>query len=95
MSVPVGPSMTEMVLNFFATIFRALKDSLQTLLRETIFKTRPDLASFYSDGISLLVALTALYLILELLSGVKKIIGIILIIGWVLLFVAMLLTPMP
>ena len=90
-----GPSMAEMALNFLTTIFRAIKDSLQTLLKETIFKSRPDLASFYSDGISLLISLTALFLILEFLSSAKKIIGFILLAGWVLLVLSFLIAPRP
>lgn len=93
MSLVGGPTMVEMALNFFATIFRAIKDSLQNLLRETIFKSRPDLASFYSDGISLLISLTALFLILEFLSSAKKAIGIVLVAGWALLILAILISP--
>ena len=92
---PAGPSMAEMALNFLTTIFRAIKDSLQTILNETIFKSRPDLASFYSDGISLLISLTALFLILEFLSGAKKIMGFVLLAGWVLLVLSIFLAPRP
>ncbi|RLF10596.1 MAG: hypothetical protein DRJ98_05750 [Thermoprotei archaeon] len=78
-----------------AQAFNALEDLINNLLTQTLFKARPELAEQFSGPISLLVSLTALYLLLTFITAAKKTIGIILIIGWALLIVAIVLTTMP
>lgn len=72
--------------------YRVLEEFIASLLADTLFKTRPELASQFSGPLSLLVSLTALYLLLTLVTAAKRVIGAILIIGWALLMAAIALT---
>jgi len=65
-----------------------IQNLIRSLLEETIFKANPELAQQYSSAISTLVFLTALYILLTLFSAIRKIIGYIILIGWILLLVA-------
>ena len=86
-----GPSFFEKAANFLYTIYDYIKKAIIFLLGKTIFKENPKLADFYGDVASFLASLTAIYLILLLVSSAKKIIGIILILGWALFVAAILL----
>jgi len=57
------------------------------ILENTIFKDYPEYATTYGDAITFLVSITAIYLILEMVSSAKRIIKIILAVGWALLFI--------
>lgn len=72
--------------------YRVLEEFIASLLADALFKTRPELASQFSGPLSLLVSLTALYLLLTLVTAAKRVIGAILIIGWALLMAAIALT---
>lgn len=88
---PVFTAQTDiltLLLTFLRTIYDLIRTFLQTILNETVFKADPQLANLYSDAITLLITLTAFYLVLELVSIGKQIIKIILIVGWVLLLLA-------
>jgi len=69
---------------------KALEDAVDSLLAETLFKARPELAAQFSGPISMLAALTALYL-LTFVSAARKAIGVLLAIGWSLLALAIIL----
>ena len=86
-----GPSFFEKAANFLYTIYDYIKKAIIFLLGKTIFKENPKLADFYGDVASFLASLTAIYLILLLVSSAKKIIGVILILGWALFTAAILL----
>ena len=73
------------VLNF-------LQNLIMGMLKETIFKSNPDLAVQFSGAISTLTFLTAVYLILVFASSLKKILGYLIAIGWILLILAIVLT---
>ncbi|MBI2183522.1 MAG: hypothetical protein HYU39_01035 [Thaumarchaeota archaeon] len=77
---------------FLRTIYDQIKTILQTLLKETLFKTRPDLAQTYSEAITLLVTLTTIYILLTFVVAARKIIMAILILGWVLLILSLILS---
>ncbi|RLE56590.1 MAG: hypothetical protein DRJ40_05455 [Thermoprotei archaeon] len=68
-----------------------MRSLIEVLLKETIFKADPDVAREFSSAITLLTSLTALYAVLILVSAFRRVIGIILAIGWVMLLVAMLI----
>ncbi len=65
-----------------------IQNTLTDLLKETIFKANPELAQQYGSAISTLVFLTALYILLTLFSTIRKVIGYIILIGWLLLLAA-------
>ncbi|RLF15092.1 MAG: hypothetical protein DRJ97_04920 [Thermoprotei archaeon] len=75
--------------------FEVLEDIINTLLVQTLFKAKPELASQFSGPLSLLVSLTALYLLLTLVAAARKAIGILLALGWGLLALAIVLTSLP
>ncbi|MEM4700289.1 MAG: hypothetical protein QXT74_04995 [Candidatus Nezhaarchaeales archaeon] len=75
-----------------AKAYEALEDFITSLLASTLFNARPELAGRFSGPLSLLVSLTALYLLVTLVTAAKKVIGAILVIGWALLILAIFLT---
>lgn len=77
------------VLLFLSTIYRIISDIISKILEETILKAKPGLSEQFGQGITLLVALTTIYIILEFFVAVKRAVRIILIIGWLLLFLAL------
>ena len=77
------------VLLFLGTIYRIISDLISRVLEETILKAKPGLSEQFGQGITLLVALTTIYIILEFFTAAKKAVRIILIIGWLMLFLAL------
>jgi len=69
-----------------------LQNIIMGLLKETIFKSNPELAVQFSGAISTLTFLTAVYLLLVLVSSLRKIIGYLIALGWILLILAMTLS---
>ena len=91
-SIPGDSSIFVYAMTFLATAYAALKAAIEKLLEETVFKANPQLASQYAEGVSILVALTAIYLILEFVSSAKRIVRAVLVLGWVLLIVALVIS---
>ena len=69
-----------------------LQNIIMGLLKETIFKSNPELAVQFSGAVSTLTFLTAAYLLLVLVSSLRKIIGYLIALGWILLIIAMTLS---
>ncbi len=86
---PISP---EQLINFLYAIYYFLRNLLSYLLETTIFKDHPEYAVTYGDAITLLISLTAIYIILELIASAKKWIKIILILGWGLLVISILIS---
>lgn len=76
------------ILNLFYLAFDGLKSIISTLLFQTLLKNRPDIADSFATTISLLITLTAIYIILVFISSAKKVVGIILALGWVFLLLS-------
>jgi len=72
-------------------IYNWLVYTITELLRSTVFKGREELAQDYASATTILVSMTAIYLILTLFEGVKKFLKMLLIVGWALLAVALAL----
>jgi len=83
------PIDTATVVNFVYYLFSAVRSQLLALLQATLFRTDSELALQYADGITLLVTLTAVWLVLELAVAAKKIIRVIVMLGWLLLIVSL------
>jgi hypothetical protein len=83
----IGPAIVEHVANFIYTVYNGLTKALSFLLEQTIFKEYPKLAEFYGQIASFLISITAVYLILLLVTAAKKVIGLLLILGWALFIV--------
>ena len=69
-----------------------LQNIIMGMLKETIFKSNPELAVQFSGAISTLTFLTAVYLILVFATSLKKVLGYLIAIGWILLILAIVLT---
>jgi len=82
------------VINLFGIAFDYIKNAITMLLNMTLFKVNPDLVDTFSSTITLLVTFTAIYIILVFVPSAKKILGIILLLGWVLLIASMFLTAL-
>jgi len=82
------------VINLFGIAFEYIKDAIGALLNMTLFQVNPDLVETFSSTITLLITFTAIYIILVFVTSAKKILGIILLLGWVLLIASMLLTAL-
>ena len=91
-AIPLPPITTEQLINFIYAVYYFIRNLIMMLLNETIFKGHPAYAASYGDAITLLVSLTALYMILELVSAGKRIIKAILILGWIFLVIAILVS---
>ena len=92
-SIPeiVKPGIAEQAVNFVYTIYNGLTKALSFLLEQTVFKEYPGLAEFYGQIASFLIAITAVYLILLLVTAAKKVIGLVLILGWALFVVTLVI----
>lgn len=80
------------VINIFGIVFDWIKSVIAMLLNMTLFKVNPGVVDGYASTITLLVSFTAIYIILVFVSSAKKILGIILTLGWVLLIASIFLT---
>ena len=87
----VKPGVAEQAMNFVYTIYNGLTKALSFLLEQSVFKEYPELAEFYGQIASFLIAITAMYLILLLVTAAKKIVGLLLIIGWALFIVTLVI----
>ncbi len=87
----VKPGVAEQAMNFAYTIYNGLTKALSFLLEQSVFKEYPELAEFYGQIASFLIAITAVYLILLLVTAAKKIVGLLLIIGWALFIVTLVI----
>ena len=84
-------SLVEYAVYAILMLYNWLTTLIRTLLESTVFKERPDLASEFANSISILASVTAIYMILELFEGLKKLLRLILILGWGLLLIALVM----
>ncbi len=87
----IKPGVAEQAMNFVYTIYNGLTKALSFLLEQSVFKEYPGLAEFYGQIASFLIAITAMYLVLLLVTAAKKIVGLLLIIGWALFIVTLVI----
>ena len=82
----------ETAISVILSIYNWLTNTLEGFLSDTIFKARPDLADQFGNAITNMVGFTAIYLLLVAFEAVKKILGYILAIGWILIIAAISLS---
>ncbi len=80
------------IINLIGVAFNGLRWAIESLLNMTIFKVNPELSEGFASTIALLVSLTAAYILLVVVSAGKKILGIIILLGWTLLIVSMIVS---
>lgn len=81
----------KLVVEGLLLIYNWLVYIIRYILEATIFKENPDLAQRYADAIGMLSSITAIYLILLLFETAKKILKVVLALGWGLLILALIL----
>jgi len=81
------PGVIDSVANFLFTIYEYLKKGIMYILEQTVFKANPQLADYYAAAAAFLASLTAIFIMLEVLSVPRNLVKILLILGW-LLFLA-------
>ncbi|MGQ9758963.1 MAG: hypothetical protein ACUVQ5_00090 [Candidatus Methanomethylicaceae archaeon] len=79
------------VLNVVYFFFDLIKSFISFIVEQTILRGRPDLANSFSSAITVLITITAVYILLVFVTAAKKILGIILILGWALLIISLAL----
>jgi len=79
------------IVNFFYLFYSAVRRLIQYIFEATITKADPSLAAKYADATTILITITALLLVLEIFSAAKKILRILVVIGWVLLMLSILI----
>ncbi|MEJ5292677.1 MAG: hypothetical protein WHS82_03685 [Candidatus Methanosuratincola sp.] len=80
------------IINLIGLAFNGLKWVIESILNMTLFQVRPELSEGFASTIALLISLTAAYILLVVVSTGKKILGIIILLGWALLIVSMILS---
>ena len=88
---PPSPNLFQEILNVVAQVYNILVGLIQYILQSTILKEDPSLASTYANILGWLTVLTAIYIILLIAESFKKILGIIIVLGWIFLLAIMYL----
>lgn len=78
------PGVIDSVANFLFTMYEYLKKGIMYILEQTVFKANPQLADYYAAAAAFLASLTAIFIMLEVLSVPKNLVKILLILGWLL-----------
>lgn len=84
----------EDAVNFLYLFYKYLRSAIESILGVTLAKANPVLVSEYANAIAWLITLTAVFLILEFFQGIKKVLGIIIALGWLFLFISLAITTM-
>ncbi|MGC8936446.1 MAG: hypothetical protein ACP5KV_03670 [Candidatus Methanomethylicaceae archaeon] len=78
-------------LNVIYFFFDLLRSFISFIVENTILRGRPDLANSFSSAITVLITVTAIYILLVFVTAAKKAIGIVLLLGWGLLILSLIL----
>ena len=88
--VELPPLDMAQIINVIYAIYYFIRDLLSKMFEYTIFQGHPEIALLYGDAITILISLTAVYLILELFTAAKKFVRWIILIGWGLLIISII-----
>ncbi|MEM2906155.1 MAG: hypothetical protein QW057_08775 [Candidatus Bathyarchaeia archaeon] len=80
--------------NVLYTVYYFIRQVVTYMLEVTVFRANPGAAPLYADAVTLLTVLTLLYLALELFTSAKRIVAILLLVGWALLILSIALGQM-
>lgn len=87
--MPFPTPSIEALMNFLYTIYYYIREAVKVVLEYTIFQSSPEIAATYSDICTLLITLTAVYILLEFVSTAKRILRVILILAWAMFIVTL------
>ncbi|MFQ5710998.1 MAG: hypothetical protein ACE5GD_04365 [Candidatus Geothermarchaeales archaeon] len=89
--MPILPELSlEAAINVLYAIYYFLRQAITSILEATLFQAEPEIATLYGDATTMLVGLTAIYLVLEFFTAAKRIVKMILVLGWILLIISIL-----
>jgi len=77
-------------INFFYLVYSSVRSLIQSLFSSTIATASPELADKFADATTVLISVTAIWLIFEFATGFRKIFRIIILLGWLLLIVSII-----
>jgi len=89
--VSVEEATADAIVRALLSLYSWLVSLITGILQQTILKDNPELARDYGSAITLLISLTAVYLIAVLISAFRRILGILIAIGWIVLILAIIL----
>ncbi len=90
------PGMGAKVTNFLYSAYAYLRNLVVYMLEQTVFNGQPELASFYGGAATFLASITALYILISFVTMARRVVMVVLIIGWVLFVVSIVVrTRMP
>ena len=72
------------VISYLTGIFEQIRLYVKHYLEMYVFSKNPELASKFGDFLVFLVTLTVIYALIEFVEGFKRVLRIIVILGWVL-----------
>jgi len=82
----------EQLIQLVLMIYNFISHVLSSILAETVFKFRPELAEEYGNAFMLMISITSIYLVLKLVKGIEKVVQALLIVGWLWLLIVLILS---
>lgn len=79
----------EDIVNFLYLLYQSTRGAIQSILENTIARANPALATKFADAMTMLITVTAILLIFEFFTAAKKIVRIVVVVGWILLIASM------
>ncbi|OYT54524.1 MAG: hypothetical protein B6U72_02335 [Candidatus Altiarchaeales archaeon ex4484_2] len=80
------------MVNVFYFVYDLIRQGIEYLLSITLYQANPVYAEKYADAISMLIPVTALWLVLEFVEGFRRFLKFIVLVGWVLVLVSIGIT---
>jgi hypothetical protein len=87
--MPVPEISVGTAINLLYAAYYYIRSAIMWVLENTVFVENPDAATLYADSITFLASITAIYLILEFFATAKRIVRLVMILGWLLLIVSL------
>ncbi len=75
------------IISYLIGFFEQVREYVKHYLEIYVFSKNPALASKFGDYLVFLVTLTVIYALIELVEGFKRLLRLIVILGWVLFIV--------
>lgn len=83
------PLKIEDVVNVLYLLYQLARGAIQFILENTIARANPTIAAKFADATTMLITITAIWLIFEFVASAKKVVKIIVVLGWILLIASM------
>ena len=80
------------VISYLIGVFEQIRLYVKHYLQIYVFSKNPQLAARFGDFLVFMVTLTVIYALIELLEGFKRLLRILIILGWALLILLMVIS---